>query len=166
VEKRHNVYEAIMDSSVSSLSSRRTRESSVGPDLTRSQILADIESQTSALGHVGLLKWQRKDLQRKLVEQKDVTDAERKHASKSRKLALRLAAQIAVKEARLKDQERKLVKAHGESYVLARRSDGVIRDLEGTLKDDLTKANALLRTLGGGDSASRTFCLLFVMEFC
>lgn len=142
-----------MDRSISSLSSFDGETS-----LSASRIL-ELESQTSALGHVGLLKWQRNDLNKKLRQQQDLTASERKNATNARKLALRLAAQIAVKEAKLKSHSEALANAHGSNYVTARKNDAVIKDLEVKLQDDLTRANGLLRTLGGAESsASMLLC--------
>jgi phosphopantetheinyl transferase (holo-ACP synthase) len=140
-----------MDRSISSLSgSGNTGDSS----LSTSRILADLESKTSALGHVGLLKWQRNELNKKYLQQRELTEVEKQNAAASRKLALRLAAQIAVKEAKLKSHSEALATAHGSNYVAARKQDAVVKDLESKLQDDLARANALLRTLGGPESLS------------
>ncbi|KIW00210.1 uncharacterized protein PV09_08250 [Verruconis gallopava] len=145
-----------MDSSVSSLfrSGSSTRDSSPSSE-SRSKILPDLESQTSALGHVGLLKWQRNDLRKQLVRQKELTVAEKQNAAKARKLALRLAAQIAVKEASIRSHAKALQTSRGKSYVAARRSDATIKDLEAKLQDDLIRADALLRALGGSNAVSK-----------
>jgi hypothetical protein len=141
-----------MDHSISSLSSGRdSRDSS--PSSERRRIL-NIESQTSALGHVGLLKWQRNDLRKDLLQQRGLTAVEKQNVGKARKLALRLAAQIAVKEAQLKSHAQALSKARGGQYLVARRSDAAIKELESRLQDDITRADVLLRTLGGSDSVS------------
>jgi hypothetical protein len=141
-----------MDHSISSLSSGRdSRDSS--PSSERRRIL-NIESQTSALGHVGLLKWQRNDLRKDLLQQRGLTAVEKQNVGKARKLALRLAAQIAVKEAQLKSHAQALSKARGGQYFVARRSDAAIKELESRLQDDITRADVLLRTLGGSDSVS------------
>jgi phosphopantetheinyl transferase (holo-ACP synthase) len=100
------------------------------------------------------LRWQRNDLKKELLQQKSQTAVEKQNAASARKLALRLAAQIAVKEAQLKSHSEALTKAHGVNYTEARRTDAAIKKLELNLQDDLTRANALLRTLGGSDTAS------------
>jgi phosphopantetheinyl transferase (holo-ACP synthase) len=148
-----------MDRSTSSLPiGRKTRDSS--PISERGRIIADLESQTSALGHVGLLKWQRNDLRKELLQQKGLAEFERQNAANARKLALRLAAQIAVKEARLKSHAEALSKAHGNAYLVERNSDAVVKDLESKLQEDLTLANSLLRTFGGSDGISSTCKLI------
>ena len=153
-----------MESSISSLLSHDESTGSSSP--SASQILAKLESQTSALGHVGLLKYQRNDLSKKLQQQKTLTAAEKQNATAARKLALRLAAQIAVKEAKLKSHAEALAQVHGSNYVSARKNDATIKDLEIKLQDDLTKANALLRTLGGPESSSSKSIRAHVVHQC
>lgn len=75
-----------MDHSTSSLVST----GSSSPIMSRSGVLAELESNLSALGHVGLLKYSRDELRRQLQQQKLQTQQQSQAAATLRRVALRL----------------------------------------------------------------------------
>jgi hypothetical protein len=129
-------------------------------------VLLDLESQTSALGHVGLLKWQRNDLRKQLQQQKSLRDVEKQKASNLRRLTLRLAAQIAVKESHLRFQTDALLNVRTVGYECTRRNEKLIKDLEEKLYDDVARANILLRTLEGrSDGGSSMLPIVYFEQY-
>lgn len=75
-----------MDQSTSSIFSNGTSS----PNLSRSRVLSELESNLSALGHVGLLKYSRDELRRQLQQQKSQTEQQSQAAATLRRIALRL----------------------------------------------------------------------------
>lgn len=75
-----------MDQSTSSLVSSGTSS----PNMSRSRVLSELESNLSALGHVGMLKYSRDELKRQLQLQKSRTEQQSQAAATLRRVALRL----------------------------------------------------------------------------
>jgi chromosome segregation ATPase len=93
-----------MDHSIASLlSSGSTRSSS--PSSAKRKALADLESNLSALGHVGLLKYSRDELRRQLQQQKAQTEQQSQAAATLRRVALRLTVNGQEKQEKVAELE-------------------------------------------------------------
>ncbi|TLD28091.1 hypothetical protein E2P81_ATG06437 [Venturia nashicola] len=90
-----------MDQSTSSLFS----SGSPSPHTSRSGLLAELESNLSALGHVGMLKYSRDELRRQLQQQKSQTQQQSQAAATLRRIALRLTVNGQEKQDKISDLE-------------------------------------------------------------
>lgn len=93
-----------MDNSISSLLSGGTTRSS-SPNSSKRRILSDLESNLSALGHIGLLKYSRDELRRQLNQQKLQTEQQSQAAATLRRVALRLTVNGQEKQERVTELE-------------------------------------------------------------
>ncbi|KAE9962914.1 hypothetical protein EG328_011924 [Venturia inaequalis] len=79
------------------------------------------ESPLSSLGHLALVRSQRNALQSELQHHQDSAADAKKSISSLRKLALRLAVRISVKEANIASHSKALAKARMDQYLLEQR---------------------------------------------
>ncbi|QDS72531.1 hypothetical protein FKW77_000285 [Venturia effusa] len=87
-------------------------------DLPREIPLSRPESPLSSLGHLGLIRSQRNALQSELRQQQESAAEAKKAISSLRRLALRLAVRISVKEANIASHSKALAKARMNQYLL------------------------------------------------
>ena len=113
----------------------------------RHKAFSDLESNTSALGHVGLLKHQREALRSQLQQQYLITGKQKQATSSLRKLALRLSVQVSVREARLKSHAEALSKSRLARYLDERHHDNALKQLFAILKEYEDQGDHLLHTL-------------------
>lgn len=133
-----------------SRSGSRTRPDSRPGTSDRSKPFSDLESNTSALGHVGLLKHQREALRNQLQQQYLVNGKQQQAASSLRKLALRLSVQISVREARLKSHTEALSRSRLAQYLNERYHDSTLQQLLAVLKSYEDQGEDLLQALDNG----------------
>jgi hypothetical protein len=111
---------------------------------------SDLESNTSALGHVGLLKHQREALRNQLQQQCLINGKQKQATSSLRKLALRLSVQISVREARLKSHAEALSRSRLAQYLNEKHHDSTLKRLLTVLKGYEDQGQDLLRALDNG----------------
>src|SRR5215469_7306836 len=120
----------------------------------RPKPFSDLESNTSALGHVGLLKHQREALRNQLQQQYLINGKQKQATSSLRKLALRLSVQVSVREARLKSHAEKLSRSRLAQYLNERHHDSTLKQLHAVLKGYEDQGDDLLRALDNGSLAT------------
>jgi hypothetical protein len=113
-------------------------------------------SNTSSLGRVGLLKYQREALRQQLLQQYLINNKQGESVSALRKLALRLSIQISVREARLKDHAAALSRSRLTQYLSERQKDDNVKELLGVLKDYERQAEDIIRTLDERSGPSKS----------
>lgn len=149
-----------MDRSIASLRAGSSTRSH-SPDLERSTSLpvVDLESNLSALGHVGIVKHQRNALRRELEQQQLRSDEQKQTSASLRRLSLRLAVQISVKEARIASHAQALSRSRSAQYTSSRGKDTAIVQLQSDFEDYRHQAQELLKTLEDGHvGAARGAC--------
>ena len=135
-----------MDNSITfSVSSGGTRDHS--PERVRRK-LDELESNLSALGHVGLVKHQRDLLRTELRKQTYLTDHARQSASSLRKLVLRLAVQVSARDSKLDNNTKALAHARLHRYLDGRASESQTQQLLSILRQYEQQGQALLEELG------------------
>jgi hypothetical protein len=124
----------------------------------RPKPVSDLESNTSALGHVGLLKHQREILRNQLKQQYLINGKQKQTTSSLRKLALRLSVQISVRDASLKSHAEALSRSRLAQYLNERHHDNTLKRLLAVLKGYEDQGEDLLRTLdnNGGLTTSKS----------
>lgn len=115
---------------------------------------SDLESNTSALGHVGLLKHQREALRNQLQQQYLINGKQKQATSSLRKLVLRLSVQVSVREARLKSHAEALSKSRLAQYLNERHHDSTSKRLLAILRSYEDQGDDLLRVLDNGSLAT------------
>jgi hypothetical protein len=135
-----------MDRSMSFLSSGfLTQDHS--PTGEKSRGMADLESNLSALGHVGIVKYQRDLLRNELKQLKVQTDQQKSSAVALRRLALRLAVQVSVKESSINRHADALSRSRLTQYVDGHQKDATIAQLQSSIHDYQSQGEDLLRLL-------------------
>jgi len=119
-----------------------------------SALLAHLESNTSALGHVGLLKHQREALRHQLQQQYLVNKKQAQSSSTLRKLALRLSVQISLREARLKNLAEALSRSRLTQYLSERDYDANVKQLLEVLKTYERHGEDIIRALDEDEVAA------------
>lgn len=114
---------------------------------TSSSALSQLESNTSALGRVGLLKHQREALRQQLQQQYLINKKQGHSASALRKLALRLSVQISVREAKLKNHAETLSRSRLTQYLSERENDVNFKQLLAILKNYERQGEDIIRAL-------------------
>lgn len=143
-----------MDRSISSLfAGSSTRAHSPDKVEKAKNASGDLESNLSALGHVGLVKHQRNLLRQELEQQRLQTDEQRNAAASLRRLTLRLAVQLSVKEARIASHNQALSRSRSTLYKTSREKDSTIDELQFGLKEYQRQAKDLLNILNNGTAA-------------
>jgi cell division protein FtsB len=138
-----------LDSSVLHPSAIRSTRALPAPDSKDS----DDEMHTSPvpsisnIGSLGLVRGQRNVLQSQLKVQQTATIEAKRSVSSLRKLALRLAVHISVKEARLASHARALAQSRLSQYVVQRNQQDQIDKLAAALQETEQQAQQLLEGL-------------------
>jgi chromosome segregation ATPase len=101
---------------------------------------SELDSQLSALGHVGLVNHFRNGLKQDLVHEKLSSSA-------YRKLSFRLAAQVAARDARLLRHEKLIAASQLTNYVRSRKEDSMIDRLMATIEVYEEQGQSLWKTL-------------------
>ena len=139
-----------MERSISFTSSGSlTRDHS--PERVR-QKLAKLESNLSALGHSGLVKLQRDLLITELRKQTHLTDHARESASSLRRLALRLAIHVSVKDSKLNSTSKALSRSHLHHYHDSHDSEVYAKQLRSVLKRYERQGEELLHEFNKSDT--------------
>jgi hypothetical protein len=144
-----------MDRSTRSLpAGLRSRDSSPSSSTSgkKTSVSSELESNLSALGHVGIVKYQRDALRTQLNGQRLQTEREKQTAASLRRLTLRLAAQVSVKEARINSNAQALARSRLTQYVGSRQKDDVITQLQNGNREYHRQAQELLKILSDGAS--------------
>jgi hypothetical protein len=142
-----------MDRSTRSLpTGPRTRDSS--PSLGKGgPVSSELESNLSALGHVGIVKHQRDTLRVELAHERLQKERQKQAAASLRRLTLRLTAQVSVKEARITNSAQALSRSRATQYASSREKDGVISQLQSGLHEYQRQAQELLKILNDGGAS-------------
>jgi hypothetical protein len=142
-----------MDRSTRSLpAGSRTRDSS--PSSGKGKLVSpELESNLSALGHVGIVKYQRDALRVELGHERLQKERQRQAAASLRRLTLRLAAQVSVKEARVISNAQALSRSRATHYASSREKDGVITQLQSGLLEYQRQAQELYKILSDGGAS-------------
>lgn len=90
-------------------------------------------SELSSKGHLGLLKDQREKLRDELRATRNTNAAQKASLSSHRRVAFRLAADIAVKRARLESYARALKDTRKAGYETAKSHEAYIAELNATI---------------------------------
>src|SRR5579871_2959295 len=126
----------------------------------RPKPFSNLESNTSALGHVGLLKHQREALRNQLQQQYLINGKQKKTTSSLRKLALRLLVQVSLREERLKSHAETLSRTRLAQYLNERQHDSTLKRFLTVLKGYEDQGEDLLRILDNGALAASKSKLL------
>jgi hypothetical protein len=128
---------------------------------TSSSVLSQLESNTSALGRVGLLKYQREALRHQLQQQYLINKKQGQSASALRKLALRLSVQISVREAQLNNHAEALSRSRLTQYLSERENDANVKQLLRVVKIYERQGEDIIRALDDGGTVAPKSMQLF-----
>lgn len=126
------------------------------------------ESPLSSIGHLGLIRNQRNALQSELRQQQASAADAKKSISSLRKLALRLAVRISVKEANIASHSKALAKARMNQYLLEQQRQNLIGpshaqpDTDPISPPQSTESKKALPILPRSDSTSQASVVRFI----
>ncbi|KAF2751517.1 hypothetical protein M011DRAFT_117415 [Sporormia fimetaria CBS 119925] len=101
----------------------------------------------SSLAHLSLVKNQRNSLLVKLDAQRIASAEAKASASALRRLALRLAVNISVKEKQIAETAKKLANSRTSDYKASRKAEKRIQNLTESLREEERKSRDILDTL-------------------